>query len=134
MPHGDLKEMEAPLPERLVTLTGEVILGTSGAITSQDCNGFSVALDGDDTGRYNVTLANKFTKLRYGHAVLELSADTAAVQAKGVVGVLRNVSMTAGTLDIQFTTVPTGAAAGADAVPENSAVMRIVMILSRGTI
>lgn len=128
----DLREVEAPGTRRLVMLTGIVTLGSSGAVASQDCDGFTVALTGSEDGRYTITPAQKFIGLRYGHATLELSADTAAVQAKGVVSVLRGVATTTPVLYVQFTIVPTAAAAGADADAEDSAVMRIVLVLDRG--
>lgn len=134
MPHGDLAEVQAPHNERLVLLTGVVTMGASGAIASQDCVGFTVAQTDSEDGRYTITLANKFLKLMYGHAVVELSADTAAVQAKGIACALRNVAPTTPSMDLQFTIVPTAAAAGADADPEDSSTVRILLIMSRGKI
>lgn len=134
MPHGDLVGVEAPRNERLVILTGEVTLGASGAISSQDCVGFSVVQTASETGRYTVTTTHKFLKLKFGCAVLEISADAAPVSAKGTVGLFRNVAPTSKTMDIQFAVPPAAAAVGVDAVPQDSAKIRIMLVLSRGKI
>lgn len=132
MPHGDLQPVEAPGNERLVILSGIVTTSTSGTIASQDCVGCTVAKTGSEAGRYTVTPHNKFLKLMYGHCVAELSADTAAVQAKGVVGAVRGVAAATPVLYLQFTIVPTAAAAGADAEVEDAAVIRFMLVMSRG--
>jgi hypothetical protein len=141
MPHGDLKPTEAPGTNRLVFLTGVVTTSTSGTIDESDCDGFDVVLTDSEAGRYTITLHNKFYSLRYGHAAVELSADTAAVQAKGVVAAIRNVDVAptvasgdSPTLDLQFTVTPTSGGAGADADVEDGAVIRIFLCMSRGKI
>jgi hypothetical protein len=113
--------------KRKKLMSGLVTLGASGAISSQDCEGFSVVKTGSETGRYTITFEDKFTDLVVV-ATLQISADTAAVQAKGVVPCLRGVSPSTGVALLQFTIVPTAAAAGADAEPEDSAKIHILAI------
>lgn len=134
MPHGDLKSVEAPVNERLVILAGIVTLGAGGAISSQDCVGFTVAKTGSEVGRYTVTLLNKFLKLMYGHGVLEISADAAPVQDKGSECYLRGVDAAAKVAYLQFAVSPTAAAAGADKEVEDSAKIRIMLVCSRGKV
>lgn len=113
-------------------LTGIVTLGSSGAISSQDCDGFVVTQTATETGRYTVALTDKYQAIEYLQGNLEISADTAAVQAKGVVVVSRGVDASAKVGYLQCTIVPTAAAAGADALPEDSAKLRILVVANTG--
>lgn len=122
----------APSLNRKELLTGVVVLGASGAIASQACDGFTLAKTAAKTGRYTATLGKKYNTIEFASCVQELSADTAAVQAKGVVMATRNVSASGKTVDFQATIVPTAAAAGADAEPADSVTLRILIVAKRG--
>ena len=87
----------------IVKLYGSFVTSTSGAVASSDCKGFTVAKTGTETGRYTVTLGQKYTKLRAASVMIEGSADTAYTTAKGVTAILRGVDVTTnGVLYIQF--------------------------------
>jgi hypothetical protein len=136
MAHGDLAEVQAPISDRLVILTGLVTLGAGGAISSQECNGFTVAKTGSEVGRYTVSLHNKFLQLEYGHAVVEGAADAAAAAAKGQVAQLRGVDVSGATpqLFVQLLTPSLAAGASVDVEAEDNAKLRIFLCLSRGKI
>lgn len=124
--------VQSPSSNRKELLTGVVVLGASGAISSQVCEGFTVAKTAAKTGRYTVTLDKKYNTIEFGSCVQEISADTAAVQAKGVVMALRGVSASGKVAFFQATIVPTAAAAGADAEPADSVTLRILIVAKRG--
>ncbi len=113
-------------------LSGIVTTTTSGTVGSQDCDGFTVTKTATETGRYTITLAEKYQTIEYAHGVVQLSADTAAVQAKGVACTLRGVDAAGKVAFMQFTIVPTDAAAGADAEVEDGAVLRFVVVVNTG--
>lgn len=134
MAHGDLANVEAPVSDRLVILTGIVTLGAGGAISSQDCEGFTVAKTAAEVGRYTATLRNKFLKLQYAHAVVEGAADAAAAAAKGQVCQLRGVAVSSATPVLLFQLLTPSLAAGAsvDVEAEDSAKLRFFIVCSRG--
>jgi hypothetical protein len=136
MAHGDLKPMEAPGTDRLVTLTGVVALGAGGAISAaagaNDCEGFTVAKTGSEVGRYTVTLLNRFLKVQYAHCVVEGAADAAAAAAKGQVCQLRGVDAVGKTMFFQLLTPSLAAGASVDVEAEDNAKLRFVIICSRG--
>lgn len=114
-------------------LTGVVVLGASGAISSgatQD--GWTVAKTASETGRYTVTLGKKYSTIEYGHVVVEGAADAAPVAAKGQVAMLRNVSASGKTLDFQLLTPSLAAGAAVDVNAEDSTTLRIIIIAKRG--
>ncbi len=131
---GDLNQVDS-IGDRKVILTGRVVMTTGGTIsttTLPDCDGFTIVKTASEAGRYTLTLTAPGL-IEYAHAVVELGTDAAAVQAKGVACTVRNVDPAArDTLDIQFTIVPTAAAAGADAELQDSAIIRIVIVVNRG--
>lgn len=118
--------------KRKELLTGVVTLGATGAIASQACEGFTVAKTATKTGRYTATIDKAYFAIAFASCVQEISADTAAVQAKGVVMCLRGVSASGKTAFFQSTIVPTAAAAGADAEPADNVVLRFLIVASRG--
>jgi hypothetical protein len=128
-----LHSVECPGKRREI-LCGKVVLGSSGAISSNNCEGFTIVKTSTKTGRYTLTLLKPYNSIDYLHASVELSADTAAVSAKGVVAACRNVSASGKTAQIQLTIVPTAIAAGADAEAEDSAVLRIMVVARRGSL
>lgn len=111
------------------SLYGSVVTGTSGAITSQSCKGFTVAKTAGETGRYTVTLGEVWTDLLSCTAVIIGTADATYTSAKGLSMILRNdtVGVSGGkTFDIQFVDRQT---APVDAEVENSAVIKITIVL-----
>lgn len=109
----------------LVTLTGVVKLGAAGAISSQACNGFSVAHGG--TGLYNITLEDSYNRL---DSVTVTLVDTAPVVGKATFfypTVASANAVDAGSskvIAVQGFTV-----AMAAAVPNDTTQLRIVIVL-----
>jgi hypothetical protein len=115
-----------------VLLNGVVTCGASGAVSSQDCDGFTVSQTASEDGRFTITLHDTWMKIMNVLASREISADTAEVQAKGSVASLRGVSESGKVAYLQYSIPPTAAAAGADADVENSAKLRITVVCSIG--
>ena len=122
------------LGRNVVLLNGVVTCGANGAVSSQDCDGFTVTQTGSEDGRFTVTLTETWLKIMNVLVVREISADTAEVQAKGSVVALRSVSESSKTLAVQYSIPPTAAAAGADADVEDSTKLRITVICSQGAL
>lgn len=120
--------------ENIVFLNGIVTCGNSGAVSSQVCKGFTVTQTADEDGRFTITLHDKWLRIFNVLPSLEISADTAAVQAKGTVPQLRGVSESGKQAFLQYSIPPTAAAAGADADVEDSAKVRITLVCSRGQV
>src|SRR6187401_2441587 len=77
---------EGHRPRRnIVLLNGVVTCGSSGAVSSQDCDGFTVTQTGSEDGRFTITLSDTWLKIMNVLSSREISADTAEVQAKGSV-------------------------------------------------
>lgn len=138
MAHGDLANVEAPVSDRLVILTGLALTTTSGTLSTvagaNDCEGFTVAKTAAEVGRYTVTLRNKFLKLQYAHCVVEGAADAAAGNAKGQVCQLRGVAVNAATPVLFFQILTPSLAAGpsVDVEVEDGARLRFFIVCSRG--
>ena len=124
--------IQGPSTNRKELLTGVVVLGASGAISSQSCDGFTVVQTATETGRYTATLGKKYNTVEYAHAVIEGAADAVPIQAKGQVVMLRNVSASGKRVDFQVLTPSLAAGAAVDILPEDSTTLRIVIIAKRG--
>lgn len=81
------------LDREVVSLFGVLTIGATGAISSQDCNGFSVARTG--VGAWTITLTDRWSSLLNVHATylhattvdggkLELVANNVAAAAKTI--------------------------------------------------
>lgn len=125
------KQFQHTLEKGVVELYGQVTFGSSGAISSQSCVGFSVAQTDSETGRYTVTLEDSYPKLLFCDVVLEGAADAAYTQDAGLGYLLRNVDVTSSkTFDIQLVDGGTvGSASQSDADPEDGAVAYIAIKL-----
>lgn len=127
-----LKPLQGCREAGIVKLYGSVVTSTSGTISSSDCKGFSIAKTGSETGRYTVTLEDKYTSLRGCSVMIEGSADTAYTSAKGIVSYLRGVDVSASSpvLYIQFADADGSAA---DAELEDGAKFYIELSLKNST-
>jgi hypothetical protein len=94
------------LDREVVSLFGILTIGAVGAITSQDCNGFSVARTG--VGAWTITLGDRYGALfginsSYLHATtpsggkLEMVADNSGAAAKTITAKWVNDAAVAGT-------------------------------------
>lgn len=118
------------LENGIVDLYGSFVTSTSGAIASSACKGFSIAKTGSETGRYTVTLADRYYGLKSVLANIVGTADAAMTSAKGLAYFLRNINMTTGTFDIQFCD-PDGTPA--DAEIENGASVLLTITLKNSS-
>lgn len=114
------QQFQGTLEHGIVKLFGVVTTGTSGAIDSSDCKGFTVVKTAAEAGRYTVTLNDNYFSLRNCTVTLVGSSDAAYTASKGIVPFLRNVSVSnsSKTFDVQFSTA---VASPADAEIENGA-------------
>lgn len=98
------KQFQATLEQGVVSLFGQVITSTSGAIASSSCKGFTISKVAGKSGRYLVTFADKYTSLIGVDVIVEGAADTAYNTAKGLSPMLRAVAVSASvpTLLVQF--------------------------------
>lgn len=93
----------------MVMHSGRVVLGASGAVSSTDCEGFTVVKTATKTGRYTVQLTDALgraitaLKLRNCVATVIGPDDSALTTTKGVVGVIRaDTVATNGQFYLQF--------------------------------
>lgn len=105
------KQFQGSLETGIVKLYGSVTFGATGAVSSSDCKGFSVAKTGSETGRYTITLEDEYPEFKGCVAIVEGAAD-AAFSTNGQLCALRNVAMASKTFDVQILD-----AAGADTNP-----------------
>lgn len=133
MANRNFKPGAMAIEKGLVCLYGKVTLGASGAISSDDCRGFSIVKTDAETGRYTVTLEDFYNGLRSVSVSVEGSADTVYTSGAGLASYLRNVnvSTSAKTFDIQFADA---AAPQADANPEDNAVLYIEIVLKNSSV
>lgn len=132
------KEVKSP-GSRKEILTGVVTLGATGALNTTShpggvavCDGFTVEKTASKTGRYTVKPMEPYVKIEYAHAVVEGAADANAAAAKGQVCKLRNVNAGSKSLDVQFVTPSLAAGAEVDVNPEDNAILRFLVVASRG--
>lgn len=122
----------------LVLLTGVAVTTTSGTLSTttgeNDCEGFTVAKTGSETGRYTATISEKYRAIQYAHCVVEGAADAAAAAAKGQVCYLRNVSASGKTADFQICTPSLAAGTSVDVEVEDGAKLRFFIVASTGNV
>lgn len=126
MADRNFKDEVRTLESAVVELYGQVTFGSSGAISSQACQGFSVAQTAAETGRYTVTLEDSYNSFKGCQVTLEAAADAALTTADGNWAVVRNVSVGTsggGTFDVQLVRTDTGA----DADPTSGTVMHLAI-------
>jgi hypothetical protein len=100
------KQFQGTLEAGVVMLYGSVVTSTSGTIASKTGKGFTITKTASETGRYTITLADKYTSLLSVRVSVVGAADAAYTGSKGLMSFLRNVDVSsAGTFDVQFTTV-----------------------------
>lgn len=95
----------------IVKLFGKVVTSTSGAIGSQESKGFTVTKTGSETGRYTITLDDKYQSLRGMSVALQGAVDAAYTTAAGLGWFVRGVAVSSSNplLYIQFYRTDTGA-------------------------
>lgn len=83
------------LTRNVVKLFGKVVTSTGGAISSQSCDGFSVALTDSEAGRYTISLEDTYADFGGCLVTLEEADDAAVTTAEGIQTCVRNVDVTA---------------------------------------
>ena len=103
MPNRRFKQFKWSLESNIVKLYGEMVIGASGAVSSSDCKGFSIAKTAGETGRYTVLLNDKYNKLKSVNVNSIGPADAALTDASGIISSLRNDAVSSSkSFDIQF--------------------------------
>lgn len=116
----------------IVKLYGKVTTTTSGTIGSTSCKGFAVTKTAAETGRYTVTLEDKYNEFKGCAVTIIGTADAAMTSAKGLVAFIRNEDVDgAKTFNVQFCD-PDGSAA--DAELEDAAVFCLEITLKNSAI
>lgn len=77
----------------LTRLYGKVVTGTSGAIVSQECDGFTLVKTASKTGRYTVNLSKKYLALRQCNVTIQGQDDTAYTISKSLDFFIRQVDV-----------------------------------------
>lgn len=92
------------LESGVVKLFGTMTIGASGAITASSCKGFSVVKTAATTGRYTITLNDKYNSLKAIDIRSQGPADAALTSTSGIIASIRNVavSSTIPILQVQF--------------------------------
>ncbi len=124
------KEKPVCLEGGVVKLFSHVITSTSGTVASQNSKGLSVAKTATKTGRYTVTLQDKYMALLAVSVALVGATDAAYTSTKGLAWFLRNVAVDTGpSFDIQFYRTDTAA----DAEVLDAAEFYVQMTLKNST-
>ena len=115
------------LSREIVKLYGSATIGASGAISSQSCKGFTIALTAAEAGRYTITLDDAYTAFRGCHATVEGANDSALTAFYAAV---RNVdvSNSSKSFDVQFVSV-----IGTDADVASGDVIHLEITLQNGS-
>lgn len=125
MANRNFYPMGGSLSREIKKLYGKITIGSTGAITATDALGFSVAKTSGETGRYTVTLADKYTAFRGCNITIEGAADAALTVLYGAV---RNVAVsTTKTFDVQFV-----GAVATDTNPASGTVIHFEIVLQNG--
>lgn len=127
MPSSTLRPILGSATPKVVLLTGDIVLGSSGALSSQACDGFLVGTR-SAAGRYPVTLRQKYRKLRGVRATVKISGTSAYTAAKSTGEcIVRNWDAAAGTFTLQL--VRTDTLADADAADNATVGLTIELVL-----
>lgn len=132
---GSVRKGVVKLYGRFTTTTSGTISTVAGSFTSARQAGFSVVKTATKTGRYTVTLQDKFTELCGVHTTVIGTADAAYVAGKGFVAsfVRNDAASTSKTFDIQFTRI-NGTTDYADTELADAAVVLIEITLTNSSV
>lgn len=127
-----MKRDMGTLEQGIVKLYGSATTTTSGTIGSATGKGLTITKTATKTGRYTVTLADKYTALLAVSVTIAGTTDAAYTTAKGLTHIIRNVNVGAATpyFEIQFND-PDGSAA--DAELESAAVFYVEVTLKNSS-
>ena len=126
------QQFQGSLEKGVVKLFATITTSTSGTIASTSATGLTVAKVASESGRYRITLEDKYTRLLNASVIVEGAADAAYTSTAGVSAFVRNVAVSAATpvLDIQLARTDTGA----DAEPISSAVIYVELTLKNSSV
>jgi hypothetical protein len=126
------QQFRGSLDREVVKLYGKVTFGASGAVSSQDCLGFTVTKTATKTGRYTVTLDDTYPKFLGCNVSTEIATDAAHTATVGLQTALRNVSVNDATPTFEIQYIEVDGSSG-DANPASGAVAYIEVILKNAT-
>lgn len=125
------KQFQGTLEAGVVKLYGSFTLGASGAVASSSCKGFTVTKTASKTGRYTLTLQDKYNGLLAANVVLQ-GADDAAYGSAGSLCFLRGVAVAAAT-PLLYVQVATAVASPADAEAPSGTIVYVELTLKNST-
>ena len=123
------QQFQGSLEKGVVKLYATVVSSTSGTIASQSAKGLVVAKTAAKTGRYTITLADRYISLLNVTVTLQGAADAAYTTARGIEPFIRTVSMTDRQIIVQFVST-----AGADAEIEDAARFYVEITLKNSSV
>ena len=129
-----LRPLSGSLTNGVVKLYGYIATSTSGTISSTTgTKGMTITKTASETGRYTLTLSDKYQSLLACSVAIQGAADAAYTTAKGLTWILRGVDVSATTpvLYLQFND-PDGSAA--DAELEDGAKVYIELTLKNSSV
>jgi len=123
MANRSFKDGAKAIEAGLVSLYGRIVVGASGAITSQDCRGFSAALNASP-GVYDVTLDDSYPALR----MLNVNVIDAVAAGEGKIAqVISEAVSTADNGILSFTVVATDDGLAADVASGGIILIEIIL-------
>lgn len=95
MANRSFKQFQMTLEGGVVKLYGYITIGSSGAISASGCKGFSVAKTATKTGRYTLTLEDKYMALLAAQFTVQGPADAAFGTTCGSLAFIRGEDVAA---------------------------------------
>jgi hypothetical protein len=95
------KQFQGTLEAGVIKLYGSVTTSTSGTVSSSTGKGLTITKTSAETGRYTVTLDDKYTSLLAVSVTVQGAADAAYGTGKGLVSFVRGVDV-AGTTPLFY--------------------------------
>lgn len=125
------KQFQGTLEAGIVKLYGTITIGASGAVSASSCKGFSVVKTATKTGRYTLTLQDKYTGLLAASFTLQGAAD-AAFGSAGSHCFVRGVSVTT-TIPLLYLQIATAAASPVDTEAPSGTIVYVELTLKNST-
>lgn len=131
MADRSFKQFQGTLEAGVVKLYGQFTIGASGAITASSGKGFSIVKTAAKTGRYTITLQDKYNALLSYSVQVEGPAD-AAFGAGGILTFIRGAAVGAAT-PLLYVQLASSVAAPADAEAPTGTKVYIELTLKNST-
>jgi len=88
-------QFQGTLERGVIKLFARVTTSTAGVVASQEASGLVVTKTAGEEGRYTLALQDRYVELLAAHVVVQGAADAAYTASKGLVPLVRTVSVNA---------------------------------------